>query len=217
MAVVKVYNNDTNRMETYYLGEGDPMPYNIGRSLLVREFRGSSKSDLLWTDKLTMQTFNRFRALYGKPIHVGYAFKRPTEGGHGRQSQHYAGTSFDVGQNLNSTQRAQMRNLASASGMWSYVEPASLTPTWVHFDKRRGTPACASGGYPVLKHGSVGNYVLVLQDSLNSRGFSTNGIDGVFGNGTTNAVKAFQRSRGLGADGIVGCGTWTRLMSEVVG
>jgi len=217
MAVVKVYNNDTNRMETYYLGESDPMPYNTGESLLVGEFRGSSKSDLLWTDKLTMQTFNSFRELYGKPIHVGYAFKRPTEGGHGRQSQHYAGTSFDVGQNLNSTQRAQMRNLASSSGLWSYVEPASLTPTWVHFDKRRGIPACASGGYPVLRHGSMGNYVLVLQDSLSSRGFSTNGIDGVFGNGTTNAVKAFQRSRGLPADGVVGCGTWTRLMAEVVG
>jgi hypothetical protein len=216
MAIVKVYNNDENRMETYYKDENEPMPYNTGNTLTVGEFRGSSRSDTLWTDKRTMQAWNRFRALYGKPISVGYAFKRPTEGGHTNQSQHYAGTSFDVGQNLSNAQRSQMRSLASNSGIWGYVEPVSISPTWVHFDRRSGSPACAAGGYPYLFSGSIGNYTLVLQDALNSVGFSTGGMDGIFGNATRNAVISFQRSRGLGADGIVGCGTWTRLMQEAV-
>ena len=109
MATIRVYNNDTNRMEVYTRGENDPMPYNTGGTLRVREFRGSSRSNTLWTEKNAMEAFNRFRAIYGKPIHVGFAFKRPSEGGHGMTSQHYAGLAFDVGQNLTNTQRAEMR------------------------------------------------------------------------------------------------------------
>lgn len=84
------------------------------------------------------------------------------------QSQHYAGTAFDVGQRLTNSERNTMRNLAQNSGIWSYVEPAFLTPTWVHFDKRSGSPACAQGGYPLVRQGSKGVYVLVAQDGLNT-------------------------------------------------
>ena len=217
MATIKIYNNDDNRMETYYRGENEAMPYVTGNTLRVGEFRGSSRSDIMWTEKRAMQAWNSFRAFYGKPIHVGFAFKRPREGGHGAMSQHYAGVAFDAGQNLNAAQRTEMRNAAIRSGVWSYVEPASLTPTWVHFDKRRGTPACATGGYPLQRQGNVGAYVLVLQDALNYLGFSTNGIDGHFGPVTANAVRLYQTRNGLTADGVVGCMTWSMLMNRVVG
>ena len=82
MATIKVFNNDENRMETYYRGENEAMPYNSGNTLTVREFRGSSKSDLLWTEKRAMQAWNSFRFVYGRPISVGFAFKKPSEGGH---------------------------------------------------------------------------------------------------------------------------------------
>lgn len=216
MATVKVFNNDENRMETYLRREDEAMPYNAGNTLKVSEFRGSSRSELLWTEKRAMQSWNSFRFLYGSPIYIGFAFKRPSEGGHGQQSQHYAGVSFDVGQNLNNTQRAAMRSLAYSSGLWTYVEPVSLSPTWVHFDRRRGTAACASGGYPAVRFGSIGAYVLILQDALNTLGHNTGGIDGIFGNATTNAVIAFQRNNNLSADGIVGCLTWSTLMYLVV-
>lgn len=48
MAKIIVFNNDTNRMETYYRGENEAMPYNTNRSLTVGEFRGSSGSPTLW-------------------------------------------------------------------------------------------------------------------------------------------------------------------------
>lgn len=127
MAKILVYNNNTNRMETYYRGESEAMPYNSNRTLKVGEFRGSSNSGLLWTDRRAMQAWNSFRYIYGRPIYVGFAFKRPWEGGHGTFSQHYAGVAFDVGQNLTDAQRNEMRNLAISSGIWNFVEPANLT------------------------------------------------------------------------------------------
>jgi len=69
----------------------------------------------------------------------------------------------------------------------------------------------------LLKHGSIGQYVLILQDSLNTLGYRTGGLDGIFGNNTRNAVMAYQRSKGLAPDGIVGCKTWTLLMQDIVG
>ena len=128
-----------------------------------------------------MQSWNSQRYIFGAPIPVGFAFKRPYEGGHGNLSQHYAGVAFDVGQTLSSSRRIQLWNSANNSGVWAYVEPISLTPTWVHFDKRFGKPACNTGGYPTLRRGSVSNYVCIAQDDLYALVFSTGGLDRSFG------------------------------------
>ena len=37
MAKILVYNNNSNRMETYYKGENEAMPYNENRTLTVKE------------------------------------------------------------------------------------------------------------------------------------------------------------------------------------
>lgn len=217
MAKIIVFNNDTNRMETYYRGENEAMPYNTNRSLTVGEFRGSSGSPTLWTTKRAMQSWNATRYLYGAPIPVGFAFKRPWEGGHSNQSQHYAGVAFDVAQALSNDERNRLRNLAIESGVWSYVEPARLTPTWVHFDNVFGRPACSTGGFPLIRQGSISTYVLIAQDDLNTLGYRTGGLDGIFGGQTRNAVISYQRNVGLAADGIVGCDTWRSLQEDVVG
>lgn len=220
MAKIIVLNNSTDRMETHFREEDQPMPFIADGTLLVREFRGSSTSPTLWTNSATMEAWNRQRALFGRPIPVGYAFNRSWEGGHTNQSQHYAGVAFDVGQNSlgwNDTQRAALRSSATASGLWRYVEPVSLSPTWVHFDRRQLPPACSGAGFPTLRQGSRSTYVLVLQDGLNTLGFRTGGLDGIFGNATRTAVINYQRQRGLVADGIVGCATWTALQNAVVG
>jgi len=56
-----------------------------------------------------------------------------------------------------------------------------------------------------------------LQDSLNTSGYRTGGLDGIFGANTRNGVIAYQKSKGLTPDGIVGCRTWASLMQDVVG
>lgn len=217
MAKIIIFNNDTDRMETYTRAESAPMPYNTNGTLTIREFRGSSKSNILWTTKRTMQSWNSQRYIFGAPIPVGFAFRRPYEGGHSFLSQHYAGVAFDVGQTLSMARRTVLWNSSNSSGIWSYVEPFALTPTWVHFDKRFGIPACNSGGFPLIRRKSQSNYVLIAQDDLNTLGFKTGGLDGIFGAQTENAVKAYQLQVGLTSDGIVGCNTWRSLQEDVVG
>ena len=158
-----------------------------------------------------MEAWNSFRYIYGRPIFVGFAFKRPWEGGHSNLSQHYAGLAFDVGQNLNTNERNAMRNLAINSGIWNYVEPANLTPRWVHFDERQ-----VAFGYPLVRQGSRGVYVCILQDGLTTLGYNTGGLDGVFGAKTREAVIEFQRRNNLTQDGLVGTNTWNALQSQVV-
>jgi hypothetical protein len=214
---ILVYNNASNRMETYYRGLLEPMPYVTGRTMTVGEFRAYSKSNILWTDRRMMSSWNIFRKGWGRSIFIGYAFRRIWEGGHSGQSQHYSGLALDLGQTLSGTQRDALRRYAVNSGLWTYVEPASLTPRWVHVDKRFGIPACTRGGYPSLRVGSKGVYVCVLQDALTALGITNSNIDGVFGSGTRNAVISFQRRWGLQATGVVDCATWQRLTSQVVG
>ena len=219
MARIFVYDAYNNRFERYNLSENDAMPYAYGNTMRVREFRGSSNSPTLWTTTAAMEAWNLTRRRYGKGIYVGYAFKRIWEGGHGTASQHYAGVSFDVGQNVSSAQRLQIRNAAVATKAWGYVEPISMTPRWVHFDRRYGKPACpnTTAGYPTIRRGDRSTYVLILQDALNALGYTTHTLDGICGNNTINAVKGFQREVGLTADGICGCNTWKKLTAAVVG
>ncbi len=218
MAKILVYDPSANQIFAFTRDEDDPMPYSYGTTLRVREFRGSSRSSVLWTTTTAMESWNITRRTYGRGIPVGYAFKRVWEGGHGLTSQHYAGVSFDVGQTSSQTLRNEMYNTARNLGVWGYVEPLSMTPTWVHFDRRYGTPACGgTSGYPTVRRGSISTYVLVLQDGLNALGYNARFLDGIFGNATYNAVVEFQRANGLSVDGIVGCQTWRVLTNEVVG
>lgn len=64
---------------------------------------------------------------------------------------------------------------------------------------------------PTVKKGAKGNVTRLIQERLNSVGFSL-GVDGIFGTATYNAVKVFQRNRGLSQDGIVGKNTWNWLL-----
>jgi putative chitinase len=63
---------------------------------------------------------------------------------------------------------------------------------------------------PTLRKGDNGNAVFDLQTLLVQAGFSVL-VDGDFGKHTQDAVKEFQRHRGLRMDGEVGPATWAAL------
>ena len=68
-------------------------------------------------------------------------------------------------------------------------------------------------GCPTLKKGASGNITKLLQEKLVKLGYTTNGVDGIFGNGTYSAVREFQKTRGLSIDGVVGQNTWRKLLN----
>ena len=216
-----VYDAYEDNIYTYPdIKESDSMPYSYGTTLTVREFRGKSGSNTLWTTIAAMEAWNLTRRRYGKGIGVGYAFRRIWEGGHGTRSQHYAGVAFDVGQNTTNANRKAIHTAAEETRAWGYVEPLSMTPTWVHFDRRYGTPACqgTTAGYPTVRRGSRGCYVMILQDALSTLGYPTGTkIDGIFGSRTESALRAYQRQAGLSVDGICGCSSWKQISSAVLG
>ena len=73
----------------------------------------------------------------------------------------------------------------------------------------------------ILKRGMRGPQVEMLQLALIRAGYNikgaNNGIDGIFGDSTFNAVMAFQRNNGLSVDGIAGQATWKKLLPYITG
>ncbi|MBP2634994.1 MAG: spore cortex-lytic enzyme [Firmicutes bacterium] len=62
--------------------------------------------------------------------------------------------------------------------------------------------------------GDRGEDVAAIQAQLNNLGFNAGAADGVFGNATADAVKSFQKSRGLESDGVIGTETYRALMGR---
>lgn len=89
------------------------------------------------------------------------------------------------------TQSALYKRLVSA--------PAVAAATAVPFHSNV-TPA-PNGDYVTLRAGNIGALVIALQQQLKNQGFYTGEIDGMYGAGTTDAVKSFQHENGLKEDG----------------
>lgn len=64
-----------------------------------------------------------------------------------------------------------------------------------------------------LRNGSRGTQVKVLQWLLNENGYNAGKTDGIFGENTLKAVKAYQKAKGLTVDGIVGKNTWKKILA----
>lgn len=58
--------------------------------------------------------------------------------------------------------------------------------------------------YVLSKYGSTGNEVRNIQKKLKELGYYNGGVDGIYGSRTQSAVKSFQKSVGITADGIAG-------------
>jgi peptidoglycan hydrolase-like protein with peptidoglycan-binding domain len=100
----------------------------------------------------------------------------------------------------------QRRNVDYADGV---AGPMTLKALYSSSAKSTSTAAGIIG--QSLKAGSEGAAVRVLQTRLKELGYYKGSVDGSFGAGTTDAVKAFQRANSLTVDGAAGSGTLSKL------
>ena len=97
------------------------------------------------------------------------------------------------------------------SGIVGYGVPAYSNGNGSSNGGGSSTPTAPPYGGKVLRAGSTGTDVRVLQARLVQLGIAQLTVDGDFGPATTSAVRAFQSSRGLTVDGLVGPSTWAQL------
>lgn len=68
-----------------------------------------------------------------------------------------------------------------------------------------------SSVFAISRYGSTGTEVTNIQTRLKSWGYYSGSVDGIYGSGTVEAVKSFQRKNGLTPDGIAGPATLTKI------
>ena len=100
-----------------------------------------------------------------------------------------------------------------------YVSVKDLAELTSEGETASGTLSDGTWGGTVLRTGSTGSSVEQLQFWLNTLAQYESSIpsltvDGVYGTGTANAVRAFQRKYGLTVDGVVGRATWTEVYDQ---
>lgn len=113
-----------------------------------------------------------------------------------------------------------------ATGVGDHTDVGSGFP-WDHFQQKldeyaaeiapaRATRGLAGPAYPglTIAQGATGRHVITVQERLNVVTNAGLLVDGVFGPLTARAIAAFQRSRGLVADGQVGLKTWAELFAD---
>lgn len=107
--------------------------------------------------------------------------------------------------------RKFMINYGSAASWWSWQETDSAEWDALAKPVTRVAGYRAYSGKVPLDRGDRGDQVVWLQQHLIALGYRLQPT-GIFNNVTYRAVRRFQKSRGLGADGVVGTRTWNRLM-----
>lgn len=79
------------------------------------------------------------------------------------------------------------------------------------------TTSSLFGTYATIRKGQKGDRVKTLQQALITLGYLKGSADGIFGNGTFRAVKAFQKAKKLTADGVAGKKTLSAITTALSG
>ena len=109
------------------------------------------------------------------------------------------------------------RGKTADRGWTHYAVPKDLErETLTGLEIQTVHPVSAAVSHPMLRKGSRGDAVRELQEKLMDLGYDLGvyGADGIFGNKTLAAVRAFQKDCGIKVDGIAGPVTYGKLYGE---
>lgn len=108
--------------------------------------------------------------------------------------------------------------IEAATTQYGVIKNSISDPKWKWWGELKGVSYSDSyevvepiTDFPTVRKGSRGEAVMLLQTKLNERGFDCGKADGIFGDKTQKAVRAFQQYSGLMVDGVVGPKTWGAL------
>lgn len=181
MYTLYIYNNESLRLERYRLEAYQNMPYTCHGSMHVSDFFSGTVSTVGWT---SAEFLCKWSELSMGKIYPQFVFRRIFEGGHIAESMHYAGLAADV------------RDI-----------PKTLSFPFFENNHVALSPA----GFPPVKLGDIGLFVLVLQDALATLGFREGELDGFFGHETLKALSRFCKSLNIPSSTECGRDTWQAL------
>lgn len=198
----------------------------LSKNFTVAEMACKDGSDLILINKSFVETkLQKIRDHFKKPIIISSAYRSKTHNrkvGGASNSQHLKGNAFDI--YIKGVSPADIAKYAESIGIkgiglyirdsFVHVDSRSIKYYWKQESGGSQHSVSTFGGnvkkYPTLKKGSSGAYVTKVQKKLKSLGYKLT-VDGKFGSITQSKVKAFQKKKGLTADGIVGPKTWKAL------
>lgn len=96
---------------------------------------------------------------------------------------------------------------------WSWQETSPREFNQLRVPVKRVPGFVPAVEHPFLKKGSTGDMVVWAQEHLVAAGYTNLPVTGVFGRKTQAAVKGFQATYGLKADGALGTQTWIALLT----
>jgi peptidoglycan hydrolase-like protein with peptidoglycan-binding domain len=125
-----------------------------------------------------------------------------------------SGIDGDFGPKTKAAVIALQRNLGvTADGIVGPVTHAAIDALLRFLAAQEGHPTSdpRRDDLPMLRNGAKGDHVKLAQARLQGHGFDPGPVDGIFGDKTERAVRAFQQARGLEVDGVIGPLTWGAL------
>ena len=204
---VATYSNSKQGNMTFTI-DGKPSNFK------VKEFACHDGTDEILIDGRLVRYLQRERDLYGSTtINSGYRTPEYNKKVGGvANSQHVYGKASDTvcknGSPLEVAMTAEAMGMGGI-GLYSSFTHIDTRDGKSRWDQRSGKQVGVSTFFQTIRKGSKGEYVKIAQRKL---GFTGTDVDGIFGNDTDKAVKAFQDNKNLVVDGIVGPATWTELM-----
>lgn len=185
-------------------------------------------------DEKLVEYIQKIRDHFGKPVTInsGYRCSKHNKSvGGASGSRHTKGQAADIV--VKDTAPAEVAKYAESIGILGIgLYETSKDGYFVHIDTRtsksfwygkKQAKRSTFGGATAttvkielneLRKGAKGEQVKTLQRLLIAMGYDLgkDGADGIFGDTTEKAVKAFQNARKLGADGVVDKNTWSELL-----
>ena len=183
----------------------------------IKEFACKDGTDQIYIDRELVRILQQIRDYYDSPVVITSAYRTAShnaQAGGAQSSCHLSGRAADI--KVSGISPVKAAAYAESLG----VQGIGLYLSFIHVDTRdqkyywvdmSGGVATFGAGNPyrkpsagtVLRRGSRGEGVKWLQTELGLEGFAL-AVDGIYGQATEQAVRAYQERKRLAVDGMAG-------------